>query len=109
MDLKFNTKIDYFNFFIIIIKIIFVLSAVSHIILSYSAYYVNEKIDERLLSIKEHTKVIFEVSMAILLIYFFYPGKKREVPDETSSLFFLFGCVIIITTEWKNFFTTLKF
>jgi hypothetical protein len=43
--------------------------------------------------------------MAILLIYLFNPQKNRifMINNETQTLLFLFGFVLIITANWKTF------
>ena len=44
MQLKFETSLDYFLFFIILIKIVFVISAIGHVILSHSTSAKAEKL-----------------------------------------------------------------
>lgn len=109
MKLKFETKIDYFIFFIVFIKFIFIFSSIGHILLSYSVKHnsanVNKKIkiNEKLVYFKELTEFIFIISMSLLLIYHFSPYSSYTPPitNETSLLFFLFGCILIITSKWK--------
>jgi hypothetical protein len=108
MNLKFETKLDYFIFFIVFIKIIFILSAFSHVILHYSIKHNSKnvekkiKIDEKLVYFKELTEFIFIISMSILLIYHFNPNYSRKpISKETSLLFFLFGFILIITSKWS--------
>lgn len=106
MRIKLETSIDYFLFFIVIIKIIFLISAVGHIILSHSTNKNASKIDPKLVYWKERTEFIFIISMAILLIYHFNPRwPNKEINSETSLLFFLFGVVLIITSNWNLFIT----
>jgi hypothetical protein len=45
--------------------------------------------------------------MAILLIYHFNPHKKLYIDDESKFLFFLFGIVIILTSDWKTMFNSI--
>jgi hypothetical protein len=97
-------SIDYFVYFIIFIKIIFVISAIGHVILSHSTNSNANKIDPKLVYWKKRTEFIFIISMALLLIYHFNPRSRKEVNSETSLLFFLFGCVLIITADWNIFF-----
>jgi hypothetical protein len=73
MQIKFKKKIDYFLFFIFFIKIIFVGSAVGHLILSHLHNDRAQRIDPTFVYWKERTEFIFIVSMAILLIYQFHP------------------------------------
>lgn len=106
MKLKFETSLDYFVFFIILIKIVFIVSAIGHVILSHSTSAKAEKIDPKLLYWKERTEFIFIISMAILLIYHFNPRfSKKPIGEETSLLFFLFGWILIFTAKWSLFIT----
>jgi len=104
MHLKFETTLDFFILFIIFIKIVFILSAVGHLIFSHSSSNKATKIDPKLVFWKERTEFIFIASMAILLIYHFKPGKNKPISEETSLLFFLFGWILLITAEWGLFF-----
>jgi hypothetical protein len=104
MNLK--TNIDFFVFFIIFIKIVFVITAVSHFILSHTQNASLEKnLDPRMIYWKERTEFIFIASMSVLLIYYFRPGHEQTVNKETSFLFFLFGCILLFTAKWSLFFT----
>lgn len=106
MHIKFDTSLDKFVFFIILIKIVFALSAVGHIILTHMPNdALEKKYDEKLVYWKERTEFIFIVSMSILLIYHFKPGKNKPIGEETSILFFLFGWILLITSKWSLFFT----
>jgi hypothetical protein len=103
MQFNFETKLDFFIFFIFIIKIVFILSAIGHLVLSHSTSSVSQKIDPELILLKERTEFIFIASMAILLIYHFKPGKNKPISEETSILFFLFGWVLLLTSKWSLF------
>ena len=104
MPLKFETSLDFFVFFIILIKIIFIISAIGHLILSHSKSTQAENLDPTLVYWKERTEFIFIISMAILLIYHFYPSLyKKSISEETSLLFFLFGWILILTAKWSIF------
>ena len=108
MNFKFDTTLDYFIFFIVLIKVIFVLSAIGHVVLTYFAKneHVIEKVDPKLLYWKERTEFIFIASMALLLIYHFNPRlSKKQISSESALLFFLFGCVLLVTAKWELFFT----
>jgi len=100
-----NSWVDLFVGFIILIKIIFVISSVGYVILSYSTSDNANKYDSKLLYWKERTEFVFIISMSILLIYHFNPrfDKKPVVGDETALLFFLFGFVLILTAKWNLF------
>jgi len=104
MQIKFEKTIDYFLFFIILIKIIFVGSAIGHLIFSHLHNDRAQQIDPKLVYWKERTEFIFIVSMAILLIYQFHPRlSKKPINQETSLLFFLFGWVLLFTAKWSIF------
>ena len=104
MEIQFETWIDYLIFFIILVKIVFILSAIGHIILSHSTSNKAKDVDDKLLYFKERTEFIFIISMSILLIYHFNPRlSKKEVNKESALLFFLFGWVLIFTAKWSLF------
>ena len=106
MEIKLEKSIDYLIFFIILIKIVFILSAIGHIYFSHSTRADAKNIDDKLLYFKERTEFIFIISMSILLIYHFNPRfSKKPINEETSLLFFLFGWVLIITSKWSLFIT----
>jgi hypothetical protein len=106
MPTHFDDKLDLLIIFIIFIKIIFVISAAGHIILSHSSNaYLHNKIDPKLLYWKERTEFIFVASMSILLIYYFKPGQNRPITQESAILFFLFGWILLFTAKWSLFFT----
>lgn len=101
---KFDTGIDYFVFFIVFIKIIFLFSAVGHLILSHSSSSRSEKLDPKLVYWKERTEFVFVISMSLLLIYHFHPRYARKpINEETGLLFFLFGVILIVTAKWSLF------
>lgn len=103
--LKFETRLDYFIFFIVFIKFIFIISAVGHLVLSHSDSDKSEELDPKLLYWKERTEFIFIISMSLLLIYHFHPRFPRKpINEETGLLFFLFGVILIVTAKWGLFF-----
>lgn len=104
MPLKFETTLDFFIFFIIFIKIVFIISAIGHLILSHSTSSQAKNIDPKLVYWKERTEFIFIISMSILLIYHFNPRfPKKPIEEETSLLFFLFALILIFTAKWSLF------
>jgi len=106
MRIRLETSIDYFLLFIVVIKLIFVLAAVGHIILSHSTNKKAAKAEPKLVYWKERTEFIFIISMAILLIYHFNPiWPQKYINSETSLLFVMFGIVLIITADWNIFVT----
>jgi uncharacterized membrane protein YgdD (TMEM256/DUF423 family) len=107
MNLHFDSALDIFLYFIIFVKIIFILSAIGHVILTYGAKnkHLIETVDPKLMYWKERTEFVFIASMAILLIYHFRPSHKKPVSNESALLFFLFGWVLLVTAKWELFFT----
>lgn len=105
MSLKFENTIDFFLLFIIFIKIVFAITAVGHFVFTHiHNNNVKRQIDPKFIYWKERTEFIFIASMAILLIYYFKPGKNRPIDKETTFLFFLFGWILLFTAQWNLFF-----
>ena len=102
--MKFETSLDLFIIFIVLIKIVFILSAIGHLVFSHSSNTVLQKKDTEFVYWKERTEFIFVVSMSVLLIYHFKPGNNKPISEETASLFFLFGIVLLLTSKWTLFF-----
>ena len=105
--MKFDFTLDLFIAFIIFIKLVFVFSAIGHLVLTHLPVNITNKIgisDVKLVYWKEQTEFIFIASMSVLLIYHFRPGHLKPISSESSLLFFLFGCVLIITSKWELFF-----
>lgn len=101
--------LPWFIYFIIAIKLAFVLSALAH------AYYTNnsksetkehKKKAEKTLLWKEQSEFVFTICMAILLILIFHPryGNINYLSHEIRLLFFLFGVILIVTANWGEFF-----
>jgi hypothetical protein len=104
MHLKFEKTLDYFLFFIILIKVIFVGAAIGHLILSHLDNDKAQKLDPKLMYWKERTEFVFIISMSILLIYQFHPLlSKKPINDESALLFFLFGWILLFTAKWSLF------
>lgn len=100
--MKLQNTFDFFMLFIIIIKIIFITSAIGHIILTHiHNFFIVEKLDPKLVYWKKRTEFIFNISMALLLIYHFRPKQHIYVTKETALLFFLFGWVVLFTSNWS--------
>lgn len=106
MQLKFDTTLDYVLFFIILIKLVFIISAIGHLIFSHAKSDKASNLDTKFVYWKERTEFIFIASMAILLIYHFHPAlSKKSISEETALLFFLFGWILLFTAKWELFFT----
>lgn len=106
MLLKLNTWLDFFIIFILLVKIVFIISAIGHFIFSHSTSDRAKNLDPKFLYWKERTEFIFIVSISILLIYYFHPRlSKKPIDKETAILFFAFGWVLLFTAKWSLFFT----
>ena len=94
-----------FIYFIIFIKIIFVIMAISNIF--FNKIHKDQIYDEKTLYWKERTEFIFIISMSILLIIIFNPlyNNQRFLIKETKLLFFIFGIILIISADWDVFIT----
>jgi hypothetical protein len=108
MNIKLDSTIDLFILFIIFIKLVFVFSAIGHVLLTHLPKSIFGKDvdvkDAKLVYWKERTEFIFIVSMAILLIYYFRPHYLKPITNESALLFFLFGWILLITSDWNLFF-----
>jgi len=102
-NLKLETTLDFFIFFIIVIKIVFVITALGHLYLTHSNNQNASIIDPLLVYWKQRTEFIFTICMAILLIYHFRPASQKPIGKETKTLFFLFGIILIFTADWNLF------
>ena len=91
--------------FIFLIKVGFVLMALTHIYLKAKGEEKSD-LDKKVLYWKERFEFIFIATMAVLLIYLFNPRTNRSklIDYETSLLLYLFGFILIITAKWELFF-----
>ena len=104
--LKFNYWYDYLILIIIIIKMIFIILAITEF-----GFKLTKKTDteasKNVIFWKERTEFIFIILMAVLLIYLFNPRDKNNktpiINDLVKLLLFLYGFIIIITANWTIF------
>jgi L-asparagine transporter-like permease len=91
--------------FIFLIKIGFIVLAISHLYLKIK-HKENTETDKKILYWKERFEFIFIALMAVLLIYLFNPRTDRSViiDKETKILLYLFGFILILTAKWEIFF-----
>jgi uncharacterized membrane protein len=54
---------------------------------------------------KDQVEFVFTNMMAVLLIYIFNPRQQNEkyISKETKLLMYIFGFIIIITSDWNQF------
>ena len=107
--MNFGSPIDLLVYFIIFIKIVFIITALGHVVLSHTTKKDEKKEkDAKLVYWHERTEFIFTICMAVLLIYYFNPRNMKPLTKETSMLFYLFGWILIITAKWNVFITSAK-
>jgi hypothetical protein len=98
---------DYAVFFIVFVKFIFLCSAVLHLTITILSLDF-DAIDEVAVYWKEKSEFVFKISMAILMIYSFHPFRPpQNLSKEIKLLLYLFGFIIIFTSDWKNFVQSL--
>ena len=90
--------------FIFLIKIGFLITAVTHIYLKAKGEEKSD-LDKKLLYWKERFEFIFIALMSALLIYVFNPRSERLnlIDKETKLLLYLFGFILLITAKWDIF------
>jgi hypothetical protein len=101
--IKFETWLSTFVFFIIFIKLAFMVTIIGN---AYNNKVLhNDTLSSSFTYWKERTEFIFTFCMAILLILIFHPRYKNQiyVNKEISLLFFIFGFVILFTSNWSLF------
>jgi len=93
-----------FIIFIIIVKVLFVFFALSHVYLKIKGQE-NSETDKTVIYWKERLEFVFKILMSILLIALFNPRIHKAVliEGETKLLLYLFGFVLIITANWGYF------
>lgn len=97
-------KYDIYVTFIFLIKIGFIVMAITHIYLKAKGEEKSD-LDKKILYWKERFEFIFIAFMSILLIYVFNPRVDRSilVDKETKILLYLFGFILLITAKWEVF------
>ena len=108
----FETIIEYVDFGVMYFKIVFFLAIISHLILRVHVLFANHrhnhrhnKLDQQLVYWEERTEFMYNISMAILLIILFKPGKNKHIHSENSLLLFLFGLYLLVDAKWNLFIT----
>jgi len=92
----------YFVTFLFIVKILFAILAVVHIYLKRTGKD-DTKTDEFVTFWKERLEFVFIIGVSLLLMIFFFPGRKIEMEPtfEMRFLFFVYGIIILINVDWK--------
>uniref|UniRef100_A0A6C0H9K5 Uncharacterized protein n=1 Tax=viral metagenome TaxID=1070528 RepID=A0A6C0H9K5_9ZZZZ len=94
----------YFVTFLFIVKILFAILAVVHIYLKRTGKE-DSQIDQFISFWKERLEFVFIIGVSLLLMIFFFPGRKIEMEPtfEMRFLFFVYGIIILINLDWKIF------
>lgn len=99
---------NYFHsyiYLIIVVKLLFVALTISHLYLK-SKGDKDKDLDEKIVYWKERVEFVFEILMALLLIYLFNPRHDHNVliDKHVKVLLYLFGFILLLTAKWGNFF-----
>ena len=91
-------------YLIIFVKLVLITLAISNIYMKAKGKRdsdVNKKIEY----LKERIEFIFEILMALLLIYLFNPRNdhKALINPHVKLLLYLFGILLLITAKWDTF------
>ena len=89
--------------FIIGLKVIFMLLLITHLFLNYKQKL--SELDKKILYWKERVEFWFITCMALLMLYIFNPRSTNAImiDNETKLLLFVFALLILITENWKYF------
>lgn len=106
MHFKIEIILKIIIYFVIGIKVFFYLSAIGTVLFEH--YKPDSEISQKLYTFfsywREKTEFIYFISMAILLIIIFNPSyqNKKYINKEMGILFWLFGFIIIVTSDWAT-------
>jgi len=96
--------IEFIIYIIIIIKILFLITSIGHLILSHTRKQTRKTIefDKKFLKWKEIFEFVFIVMMSCLLIFIFTPWINNEhyMTPTMKFLFYLFGFILILSADW---------
>jgi hypothetical protein len=97
MKLQIGSVVDMFLGFMLLVKFVFLISAVGHVITVKSK---NPKIKDQetwVGYISDTSEMIFIFGMSFFLIYYFSPNRKTYViQKETAILLFAYGIVMLV-------------
>lgn len=97
MNLKVEKAIDYFLFFMLAVKFIFLISAVGHVVTIHAKNPKIQQHEEFMRKVSDTSEMIFIFGMSLFLIYYFTPSKKTFVVNkETAVLLFAYGIVMLL-------------
>ena len=92
----------YFVTFLFIVKILFAILALVHIYLKRTGKE-DSQMNEFVAFWKERCEFVFIIGVSLLLMIFFFPGRKIQMEPtfEMRFLFFVYGIIILINLDWK--------
>jgi len=92
-------------YLIIFVKLLFVILAVSHMYMKANKK-TDSDLDKTIVYWKERVEFVFEILMALLLIYLFNPRHDHRtlIDSHIKILLYLFGFILLITAKWSAFF-----
>jgi uncharacterized membrane protein YgdD (TMEM256/DUF423 family) len=109
MKITVAVMLDYFLFFMLSVKFLFLIASVGHIITLRSVNPKIKKHEQLMRKASETTEMIFVFGMSIFLIYYFVPTKKHfAINKETAVLLFAYGIVMFLGALKKYHFPTPK-
>jgi len=91
-----------FIWFIIALKIIFMLLLVTHFYLKNKTQW--NELDDKLLYWKERVEFWFITCICVLMLYIFNPRSANTIliTNEIKILLFVFAVLILMTENWKK-------
>jgi hypothetical protein len=95
------TNLDYYVTFVFIVKICFVILAISDLVLKLENKH--PILQKKVNYLKERCELVFKFFMSLFLIYIFYPRRKKPIELDFKSrlLLFVLGFVLVLSANWK--------
>ena len=97
--------IEFIIYIIIIIKILFLITTIGHIILSHTRKQTpkTKEFDEMFSVWREKFEFVFIVMMSCLLIFIFTPWRDNAhyMTPTMKFLFYVFGFILILSADWN--------
>ena len=110
--MKTKNILNLYIYFIIFLKIIFILLALADFIIKhfYNTNVNLMSIESKISFYKKRIEFIFIICMVILIIFIFSPRHNRMIylTKEMTILFYLFGFILLLTADWDLFLTNAK-
>ena len=97
--------IEFIIYIIIIIKILFLITTIGHLILSHTRKQTpkTKEFDEEFSAWREKFEFVFIVMMSCLLIFIFTPwaDNTHYMTTTMKFLFYVFGFILILSADWN--------